>query len=188
MGKRTLELDKSKIVDSNGNPIIVSGTVNYSVVEPEKYMINIETDQKHYVKNQAEIVLKKIASQYPYESNTGDSLTKEGEQISRRMKEELQKKLNVTGVKVEDFYLTDINYSSDISQQMLIKQRAQAYIEAKETIGNASVEIIKDIINGVEKECNIKLSPDRKERMIGDLLVVITSETGVQPVLNIQQD
>jgi hypothetical protein len=184
IGKVTHDLKKSRIVDGNGNPVIVSGTVNYSVRNPEKFVINIGCD-KHYLTNQAEIVLKGVASTYPYESNDGDSLTKEGMQISEKMKEELQKTVEVAGIKVDGFYLTDVNYAPEIASQMLVRQSADAYMDAKNTIVNASIGIVNGVIDGIEEQSSFALSDERKGSIVENLLVVLTSETGVQPVLNV---
>ena len=184
VGKVSHDLKKSTIVDSNGNPVNVSGTVNYSIVDPEKYVINIDSNSR-YLNNQAEIVLKRVTSEYPYESKSGESLTKEGKLISNRMTTELQKLVEVAGIQIDEFYLTDIKYAPEIATHMLIRQRALAYVDAKDTIGKASVGIVKQIIEDVENTCNVTLSNDRKGQIIDHLLVVMTSETGVQPVMNL---
>ena len=182
VGKKSHDLKTSTIVDCNGNPVNVSGTVNYHVSEPAKFVININADG-NFLKNQAEIVLKRVTSEYPYESKTGESLSKDGKLVSDRMTSELQKLVDVAGITVDSFLLTNMCYAPEIAQSMLIRQRALAYVDAKDTIGKASAGIVQQIINDVEGKCNVKLSDERKAEIINNLLVVMTSETGVQPVI-----
>lgn len=184
IGKQTYDLTLSKIVDKNGNPVVVSGTVNYHINNPEQYIINIGGNI-NYLHNQAEIVLKRVTSEYPYESKNEECLIREGQSISARMTNELQKMVSVAGIHIENFYLTDLSYAPEIAQQMLIRQRALAYIDAKDTIGNASVDIVKQIVEDTESKCNLQLDDITKRHIISQLLVVITSETGVQPVLTL---
>lgn len=182
VGRQTHDMQDSKTPDTNNNPVIVSGVVNYNIEYPENYVFNIGSDEE-YLPSQAELVLKRVVSQYPYESSDGRCLTKEGDEISKIMRDQLQEKVDIAGIKIHDFNLTDVYYSSEISQAMLIRQRAQAYIDAKATIGNAATDIVKDIIKAVESD--ITLSREAKEKLIVNLTTVITSETGASPVLNL---
>lgn len=184
VGRQTHDMQDSKTPDANNNPVIVSGVVNYSIRYPEEYVFNIGSDEE-YLPSQAELVLKRVVSQYPYESNDGRCLTKEGDEISEIMRDQLQEKVNIAGIEIHDFNLTDVYYSSEISQAMLIRQRAQAYIDAKATIGNAATDIVKDIVKAVESD--VTLSQEAKEKLIVNLTTVITSETGAAPVLNLNK-
>ena len=182
IGKKSHELKTSKIVDSNGNPVECSGTVNFCISEPEKFVINVNADEQ-YLNNQAEIVLKRVVSEYPYESKTGESLSKDRNLISDRMTSELQKLVDVAGITIDNFVLSKMNYSPEIAASMLIRQRALAYIDAKDTIGRASAGIVQQIIEDVETKCNVLLSDERKGEIINNLLIVMTAESGAQPVI-----
>lgn len=182
IGVKSHDLKTSRIVDSNGNPVDVSGTVNYRVSEPEKFVVNINANEQ-FLNNQAEIVLKRVTSEYPYESKTGESLSKDGKLVSERMTTELQKLVDVAGITIDGFLLTNMCYAPEIAQSMLIRQRALAYVDAKDTIGKASAGIVQQIITDVESKCNVKLSEDRKGQIIDHLLVVMTSESGAQPMI-----
>lgn len=53
MGARTTDLKKSKIIDRDGNPVVVSGIMNYNVSTPEQYVFGVD-NSKEYIYNQAE--------------------------------------------------------------------------------------------------------------------------------------
>ena len=178
MGNQTFKLPESKVVDKNGNPIIISAIVNYRVITPENFYVNIQCDSE-YIHNQAEAIIKKIASKYPYESTDGHSLKSESDEVIQEMIAGLQKKVSHAGIQVDSVELTDLNYAPEIAQQMLIKQQAEAYIEAKSAISNASIDIVREISNKIGNS----LTPEDRSSLVKSLLIVIASGSSVQPTL-----
>jgi regulator of protease activity HflC (stomatin/prohibitin superfamily) len=174
VGAESISMKNSKIIDANGNPVVVSGVMNYYIDTPEQYLFGI--DSPKYIYNQAEKTLKKVVSQYPY-----DELKKEGDNIQQELTEQAQKQLEIAGVKVMDFNLTDMNYSTEIAQAMLVKQQAGAYIEARKDITKAACDIVNDAVS----QYDMVLSSKDKAELIKNLLVVITSNSNVQPVINV---
>ena len=119
MGNLSFKLPKSQVVDSNGNPIIISAIVNYKIADPAKYIVFILGDYG-YIVNQAEAVIKRIASKYPYESKDGDGLKNESDAVVKEMTDVLQESVEDKGVLIESVMLSDLNYAPEIAQQMLI--------------------------------------------------------------------
>lgn len=177
MGDRTVSLKSSKIIDSDGNPVLISGIMNYNIETPEQYLFGVH-DAEEYIFNQAEKVLKKVVSRYPY-----DELSKEGDQIRDELVEMSQNSLDVTGIKVNDFSLTDMNYSTEIAQAMLVRQQARAYVDARGEVTKAACDIVEDVI----RKFDGKLDKKAEAGLVKDLLVVITSNTNVQPVISVSQ-
>ena len=182
IGQQSHKMPESKIVDANGNPIIVSGIVNFEITNPEKFIFNIE--DKSYVHNQAEAVLKRVVSKYPYESRDNDqvSLKNETDEINQEMQKELEKLVSKAGVQINEFYLTDMNYAPEIAQQMLIRQQARAYIDAKNEIAEAGVQIVNDTLKQL-KDAKMTIDPETEKQLITNLLTVIASGNNVQPTL-----
>jgi len=184
MGYQNFKLPESKVIDKNGNPIIISAVVNYNVVNPEKFVVNIGSDYS-YIHNQAEAAIKRIASRYPYESDSEfdaddeHSLKSESEEIVKEMSKELQRGIDMAGININSIQLTDLNYAPEIAQQMLIKQQADAYIKAKRSISKASIGIVDDIVNKLGDSIDDKTRGD----LIKNLLIVISAGTSVQPTL-----
>ena len=178
MGNQTFKLPESKVVDKNGNPIIISAIVNYKVSVPENFYVRIKCNSE-YIHNQAEAIIKKIASKYPYESADGHSLKSESDEVTNEMKEGLQQKVFHAGIQVDSVELTDLNYAQEIAQQMLIKQQAEAYIEAKSAISVASIDIVREINNKIGNS----LTHEDRSSLVKSLLIVIASGSSVQPTL-----
>lgn len=84
-----------------------------------------------YVERQAVAVLKRACSLYPYECRTGKSLQSESREVSALLVRLLQEKADVAGAHIISFELADLQYAPEIAPGMLVRQQAQALIEAR---------------------------------------------------------
>ena len=84
-----LNIPTSKVVDVRGNPVDVSGVINFRILNTKKAILDVE-NYSSFVNNQALAVLKTVCSKYPYESNSDEhedvSLRGETEQVRQEMK------------------------------------------------------------------------------------------------------
>merc|ERR1712048_892781 len=93
----TLELKDIKVVDSKGNPVIISGVVTYALTSARKACVDVENPH-NYVRLQATTAMKQVASKYPYTAQIGSpSLQTEGLAISSELVVTLQKKTMIAG-------------------------------------------------------------------------------------------
>ncbi|MGY8686576.1 MAG: hypothetical protein ACKVHP_02375 [Verrucomicrobiales bacterium] len=63
------------MADSNGNPVIIGGVCTYKVTHAEMAALDVE-EYHSFLKTQVMAVLKQVASQSPYESKDGHSLSR----------------------------------------------------------------------------------------------------------------
>lgn len=182
-----INIETTKVTDANGNPILVSGVVTFHVNDSRKALLDVQ-DYRLFVENQALSALKMICSKYPYENDDegvdDTSLRGETEVVKNEMKSVLQRKVDVTGVVVDFFELTDLSYAPEIAQAMLVRQQAHATIKARETIVSGAVEITFDALRGLEEK-GIVLSSEEKAKLASNLLVTICGESKVQPTINL---
>lgn len=175
MGGRSTDFKNSKITDKNRNPIVVSGMMNYNVVDPAQYLYGTN-DQNNYIFNQAESVLKQVVSGYTY-----DELSNTLSDIDNILREESQKKLDIAGIEVTKFSLTDMNYAPEIASAMLVRQQADAYIQGRKEITKGTCDIVDDIVDKYGSNMN----DEQKSKLINNLMVSIISNSGVQQVINV---
>lgn len=178
MGVRTFELEECKIIDKDGRPIQIAGMINYQVEKPQLFVLNSE-DSHTYICNQSRSIFKRIVSNYTYNMLCND-LT-----ILDHMVKLLQEFTKDVGVKINNIQITELKYSAEMASSLLLKQQALSYIEAKQEIGDASILIVKDIINKLESELQMKLSIESKEKLITNLLVVIASGNTPQQTMSL---
>ncbi|MDB5335511.1 MAG: domain / Band 7 family protein [Planctomycetaceae bacterium] len=177
--RQTLELARTTVADGNGNPIIIAAVVTYRYVNSKKVTLDIQ-DAHGFVKTQAMAVLKQVASKYPYESPNGHSLKAEAQAIGAEMVALLQTKVDAAGTEVLAFELSDLSYAPEIAQSMLVRQQAQALVDARKIVVEGAVEIVYEAIHQLEAK-GLGLGEGERSRLVSNLLTVICGEAKVQP-------
>lgn len=182
----TLEIPKTTVVEKNGNPIEISAIVLYKVDDTYKAALQVE-DYHRFLSNQAGAVIKRVSSKFPYESADEQipCLKKESEVVTRAFVEELQEAILAAGVKVLGFRLNDLTYAPEIAQSMLMRQQAMALIDARKTIVDGAVQIVRDAVGQLQAE-GFELDPASRDQLVSNLLVVLCSGERAQPVLQVQ--
>lgn len=184
--RQAIELHKTTVADANANPIIVAGICTFRVVDTEKAALQVE-DYMGFVRLQSVAVLKQVASKYPYESPDHHSLKDEAAKVSGEMVEVLAAKVAPAGIEVISFELSDLSYAPEIAQAMLVRQQAQALVDARKIIVDGAVQIVHGAIENLEKE-GIPIEKSHQSRVVGNLLAIICGEAKVQPTYDIQAE
>jgi regulator of protease activity HflC (stomatin/prohibitin superfamily) len=175
----TLDLHRTVVADANGNPILIAGVCTFQVVDTVKAALEVE-HYMEYLKTQAMAVLKQLSSKYPYESKDGHSLKGEAKEIGGEMVSLLQSKADKAGVEIISFELSDLSYAPEIAQAMLVRQQAQALVDARKIIVDGAVGIASDTLRNLGND-GITFTEIEKQRLVSNLLIVICGESKVQP-------
>jgi len=183
---QNMDIKKTTVVDANGNPIIVSGVVTFKIIDPIKAAFDVE-DATDYIATQGLATLKKVASRYPYESKDDHSLQKESNMVAKEMADLLQEKANICGAEILSYELCDLQYAPEIAQGMLVRQQAQALLEARKYVVAGAVGIVTSAISKLEDN-NIKLQEREQATLASNLLAVICSDSRVQPMFSISEN
>lgn len=99
--------------------------------------------------------------------------------------DDLQEAVNPAGIRVLGVRLNDLTYAPEIAQAMLMRQQALALIDARKTIVEGAVAIVHDAVDRLKK-AGLEVSPQQREVLISNLLVVLCSGEHAQPVLQVQ--
>lgn len=182
--QQALEIHRTTVADANANPIVIAGICTFRVIDSTKAALHVE-DYLGFVRSQAVAVLKQVASKYPYESPDGHGLKDEAAKISGEMVGALARKVAPAGVEVIAYELSDLSYSPEIAQAMLVRQQAEALVGARKIIVEGAVEIVKGAITHLE-ERGIPIDPGHQSRVVGNLLAIICGDAKVQPTYEIQ--
>lgn len=181
----TLELKDIKVLDAKGNPVIISGVVTYAITSAKKACVDVERPHV-FISLQATTAMKQVASRYPYSAPVGQvSLQTETLEISAELVRVLQSKTSITGAQVFNFELVDLSYAPEIAQVMLVRQQAEALVEARRLIVGASVDMAQQAVAQLEAKGG-NLSDSTKERITSNLLTVICSHNPATPTVSLQ--
>jgi regulator of protease activity HflC (stomatin/prohibitin superfamily) len=183
--RAAIDLMSVKVADAKGNPLVVSGVVTYQVVDSRKAALDVQ-DVRSFIQTQGLAVMKRVASLYPYDSKDPNehSLKTEANRLSKQMIELLQERCNVAGVLIVNFELTDLAYAPEIAQAMLIRQQAEALVDARKIVVEGAIGITHGAIEGLNQR-GIKLGKEMEHQLVANLLTVICGEARVQPVVSV---
>ncbi len=182
---RTLDNGKQKINDEIGNPIEVGIIVIWEVQDTAKAIFNVE-DYTQFLSSQADSALRNIVRMYPYdapEDSGVQSLRGDSQEISAKLKEEIQRNVKVAGLNIIDAKITHLAYAPEIAVAMLQRQQASAVIDAKKAIVEGAVGMVEMALNKLSTNNIVKLDDTEKAKMVNNLLVTLCSNKEAQPVI-----
>lgn len=188
---QTLNNSIQKVNDALGNPIIIGTVVIWKVTDPTKAVFNVD-DYAAFLSTQCDSTVRKITRLYPYdlleeeedEESSEKTLRGSSQEIAESMKLELQQKVMVAGIEVEDVRITHLSYAEEIAAAMLQKQQAAAVISARKKIVEGAVGMVQQAIDKLSEDEIVVLDEERKAAMVSNLLVVLCGDKGAQPVVN----
>ncbi|MDZ8188705.1 MAG: SPFH domain-containing protein [Nostoc sp. ChiSLP02] len=175
-----------KVNDAQGSPIEIAAVIVWQVIEPAKSRFAVD-DYEQFVAIQSETAIRALAIRYPYDApdeQSIPSLRGVPDEIALFLQQELQARLEVAGVEVLEAKLSHLAYAPEIAQMMLRRQQAKAMIDARRQIVESAVGMVDEALKRISEQQMIDLDDERKATMINNLLIVLTSEQNVQPVVN----
>ncbi|MCC7010050.1 MAG: SPFH domain-containing protein [Acidobacteria bacterium] len=182
---RNFESGKLKVNDHDGNPIEIAAVVVWRVVETYESSFNVD-DYEHFVHVQSEAAVRILATSYAYDAHgEGElSLRSSVDEISERLRHEIQNRLEKAGIEVIEARISHLAYAPEIAGAMLRRQQASAVIAARQRIVEGAVGMVEMALNEISSKGVVELDEERKATMVSNLLVVLCSERGVEPVVN----
>ena len=182
---RNFESGKLKVNELDGSPIEIAAVIVWQVVDASEAVYNVD-DYESFVHIQSESALRAMATSYPYDQHEEGqlSLRSHAAEISRHLKDELAERLADAGVQVIDARISHLAYAAEIAQAMLQRQQANAVIAARTRIVAGAVGMVEMALAELQKNGVVQLDEERKAHMVSNLLTVLCSDRGTQPVVN----
>ncbi|MEX0341739.1 MAG: SPFH domain-containing protein [Erythrobacter sp.] len=177
--------DRVKINDLRGNPIEIACNVVWRVADTAQASFDVD-DYKEFVNIQIEAGLRTVGSRHPYDDFEGEEVTLRGgaEVINRELLEELNDRLKVAGIVVDEAGLTHLAYASEIASAMLKRQQADAIIAARAKIVLGAVGMVEDALTKLSRDNIVEMDDERRAAMVSNLMVVLCGEKDAHPVIN----
>jgi len=183
---RNFESAKLKVNDKRGNPIEIATVVVWRIVETFEAVFNVD-DYENFVHVQSEAAVRNLATSYPYDSHEDAKVSLRlaaGGEVADRMRHEVQERLSKAGIEVIEARISHLAYAPEIAGAMLRRQQASAVVAARQLIVEGAVGMVEMALNELSRKNVIALDEERKAAMVSNLLVVLCSEKGVEPVVN----
>jgi regulator of protease activity HflC (stomatin/prohibitin superfamily) len=182
---RNFESSKLKVNDQDGNPVEIAAVVVWKVVETAEAVFHVD-DYEHFVHVQSESAVRTLATSYPYDAHQEGqtSLRMSVVEISHKLRDEIQERLEKAGVQVVEARITHLAYAPEIAGAMLRRQQASAVIAARQKIVEGAVGMVQMALEQLSQKHVVELDEERKASMVSNLLVVLCSDRDAQPIVN----
>lgn len=177
--------EKLKVNDLRGNPIEIASNVVWRVADTAQALFDVD-DYKAFVVVQIEAAVRSIGSRYPYDDIEHQEITLRGshDQVNAELRAELNYRLAVAGITVDECGLTHLAYAPEIAGAMLRRQQAEAVIGARRKLVEGAVSMVEMALNHLSEKNVVELDDERRAAMVSNLMVVLCGEREAQPVLN----
>ncbi len=177
------ETEMIKVNDLKGNPIQISAIVIWRIKDTYAAYFDVE-DFGKFLTRQSVAALRGLAMKYPYEADEGaHSLITHTEEVAENLKIEIQNKLDQAGIEIMESRINHLSYAREIAAAMLQRQQASAIISARTEIVEGAVGMVEMAINQLEDKEIVSFTPEDKRKLVTNLLVVLCSEQGTQPII-----
>ena len=182
---RNFETSELKVNDADGNPVNIAAIIVWQVADTAKSVFAVE-EYDTFVAVQAESALRHVAGTHPYDNAPPGEETLRGSTgaVAEELAEEVAARIAIAGLEVVETRISSLAYAPEIAQAMLQRQQASAIIAAREKIVEGAVSMVQNALARLEAEDVVTLDEERKAAMVSNLLVVLTSDSRVSPVVN----
>ncbi len=184
---RNFNSDTIKVNDKIGNPIMIGAVVVWKVMETFKAAFEVD-DFEHFVMVQTDAAVRKLAGIYPYDNfedeNAKLTLRDGSEEVNKQLELEISNRLKIAGIEVLEARINHLAYATEIAGAMLKRQQAVAIIAARTKIVEGAVSMVEMALSELSNKGIVELDEERKAQMVSNLMVVLTSDKDVSPVVN----
>jgi len=184
---RNLDSEPIKVNDKLGNPIMIGVVLVWRVQDTFKAAFEVD-DYAHFVEIQSEAAVRKLAGHFPYDNFEDEeaeiTLRGGGEEVNQILENEISERLAIAGIEVIEARINYIAYAQEIAGAMLKRQQATAIVAARRQIVEGAVGMVEMALFELSKKNIIELDEEKKAAMVSNLMVVLTGDKDVSPVVN----
>jgi len=182
---RNLNTEKIKVNDARGNPIEIASVIVWRVTDTAQAVFDVD-EFTHYVTVQSESAIRHLASEYPYDTTEDGQLSLRGsmDEVSGSLTRQLQERVGLAGVKIDEARLSHLAYAPEIASAMLQRQQAEAIVSARTRIVDGAVGMVEMALERLDQHRMINMDDEKRAAMVSNLLVVLCGDRAAQPVVN----
>ncbi|HEY0013606.1 MAG TPA: SPFH domain-containing protein [Allosphingosinicella sp.] len=177
--------ERLKVNDLRGNPIEIAANVVWRVTDTAQALYDVD-NYLEFLEIQIESAVRAVGARYPYDDIEHQETTLRGDAdvVSEELRIELQDRVAVAGITVDECRLTHLAYAQEIAQAMLRRQQAEAVIAARQKLVTGAVTMVESALQMLSEKQVVELDDERRAAMVSNLMVVLCSERDTQPVVN----
>lgn len=182
---RNVTSEQLKVNDKRGNPIEIAANVVWRISDTAQALFDVD-DYASFVNIEIDTGLRDIAGHYAYDHAEDEepTLRADAQVVADKLRTELQARLLLAGIEVDEARISHLAYAPEIAGAMLRRQQAEAILSARAKIVTGAVTMVESALNQLSERKIVVLDDERKAAMVSNLLVVLCADREAQPVLN----
>lgn len=178
-----------KVNDERGSPIEIAAVIAWRVQDTARAVFDVESTL-NYLQIQSESAVRQVASSHAYDHAEGEqrkSLRTDLDAIAGLLRDSIQQHVEVAGIVIEEAKIAHLAYAPEIANAMLRRQQAEAVVMARQKLVDGAVGMVEAALKNLEDKKIVSLTPDQRAVLVTNLMTVLVSETGAQPVIQMAQ-
>ena len=175
--------NRLKVNERDGNPVELGIVVVWKIGDTAKAIFDVE-NYHAFIIAQAEAAIRYIGCKYPYEPIIpGEISLRSGHEIiNKELKKELERRIAVSGIIIEDARVTEISYGAEVANMMLQKQASNATVFAKDAIVKGATNAVMKSLDEFERN-GIGLSDNDKANYIIEMMNTLCTSSTIHKIV-----
>ena len=175
--------NRLKVNERDGNPVELGIIIVWRIGDTAKAVFDV-IEYRQFIHTQSEAAIRYIGCKYPYEPVIPGEVSLRGgdEIINRELKQELERRVNVSGIIIEDARVTEISYGMEIARTMLQKQASNATVFAKNAIVKGASTSILNSLKEFESK-GYKFTKEEKTKFVSSLMKTLCMSSSVSKIM-----
>lgn len=93
----------------------------------------------------------------------------------------------MAGIVIEEAKIAHLAYAPEIANAMLRRQQAEAVVMARQKLVDGAVGMVEVALKNLEEKQIVSLTSDQRAVLVTNMMTVLLSESGAQPVIQMTQ-
>jgi regulator of protease activity HflC (stomatin/prohibitin superfamily) len=182
-----------KVNDERGSPIEIAAVIAWRVQDTARAVFDVESTL-NYLQIQSESAVRQVASSHAYDDTeiaeggrSKKSLRTDLDAIAGLLRESIQQHVDVAGIVIEEAKIAHLAYAPEIANAMLRRQQAEAVVMARQKLVDGAVGMVEVALKNLEDKKIVSLTSDQRAVLVTNMMTVLLSESGAQPVIQMAQ-
>jgi len=176
--------ERLKVNERDGNPVELGIIVVWRIGDTAKAVFDV-INYEGFIRTQSEAAIRYIGCKYPYEPIVPGEISLRGghEIINKELRQELEKRVKISGIIIEDARVTEISYGAEVAKMMLQKQASNATVYAKDAIVKGATSAVLKSLEEFQKN-GVEFSNEEKAKFVTGIMNTLCMSSDVSKIMS----
>ena len=175
--------NRLKVNERDGNPVELGIIIVWRIGDTAKTVFDV-VGYYDFIHTQSEAAIRYIGCKYPYEPVVPGEVSLRGGQeiINKELREELERRVKISGIIIEDARVTEISYGMEVARTMLQKQASNSAVIAKGAIVKGASNAVMNSLKEFENK-GYKFTNEKKTKYVTTLMRTLCMSSDVSKIM-----